>query len=74
VEVDPIHWADLPSPRVPKPGPAPGQHVVTEQGIAPGFLGDATAWTLFGMIFDSVMPAKAATRTLPDDDRGRSRS
>jgi hypothetical protein len=33
----------------------------TEEGTTTGVLGDATAWTLFGMIFDSVTPGQAAT-------------
>ncbi|KUM67082.1 hypothetical protein AQI70_36680 [Streptomyces curacoi] len=68
MEPDPFRRADLSSAGIPKPGPAPGRHAVTEQGIAAGFLGDVTAWTLFGMIFDSMAPEKSP-RTHSGDQR-----
>ncbi|MEV5440729.1 hypothetical protein AB0K80_32705 [Streptomyces sp. NPDC052682] len=51
---DVFPWADLLSPGTPGPASGSGHPAATDRGTAPGPLGDATAWTLFGMIFDSV--------------------
>ncbi|MCF0077137.1 hypothetical protein [Streptomyces lomondensis] len=57
----------LPSPGAPRPASIPGHDAATEQQLPPGRLGDATAWTLFGMVFATVTPGTAGTRTLAEE-------
>jgi hypothetical protein len=73
-ETDVFFWPDVPSSGTRDVRPVP-EEATAERGDAPGAIGaigDATAWTLFGMVFASMASGRPAALRRFGDGRGGS--